>query len=116
MKQRLSLFLILPLMFLGCAHHEEIAIDAEVPTYVPPEVPVATIPDEWAAALEAEEARERESEVASFVVKGLIGAGLSAIFRDKESRREKRWKRSRERKILVKKGYIDEDSPAPSWY
>ena len=99
--------------FCQCAHqetHVELTPTLK-PEYQPPHMPIATALDD-----EAEEARreaERRDEigrgVTSFILEGLF----SAVFGTDKERREKRWKKSRKRKTLVKKGYIDKDDGPP---
>lgn len=90
------------------------------PEYQPPHMPIATALDD-----EAEEARreaERRDEVGGgvtgFIIDALFSVATTAIFgsSDEEDRREKRWKKSRKRKILVKKGYIDKDDAPPKGF
>lgn len=99
--------------FCQCAH-QETSLESEPigkPEYQPPHMPIATALND-----EAEEARrdqvhrdEASSSISSAILSGLVDVAFAAIF----GTREERWRKSRKRKILVKKGYIDKDDGPP---
>lgn len=103
-----------------CAHQEVALEDPTLtPEYKPPPLLVATVPDDEAELQRRAEAKraERNEGIASFIFDGLVSTASAAIFGTDKERREKRWKKSRKRKILVKKGYLDkDDGPLPEGY
>ena len=107
----LSLIALIICSLMSCAH-QEVLLDQE-PEYVPPELPIVTQPEEAVSALKEERRKEVVCSIADGLFSGLIGAALSKAIGSDDEGREKRWKRSRKRKILVKKGYIDKDASAP---
>lgn len=113
-RSLLALAAITTLGFCQCAH-QETSFESEPagkPQYQPPHMPIATaLSDEAEEARRAQEHRDEvSSKVGSAIFSGLVDVAFGAIF----GTREERWRKSRKRKILVKKGYIDKDDDPPS--
>ena len=103
--------------FCQCAHQEPV-LDSKaplIPSYQPPPLIIGTAPDdaaEFRRRAEVEQ-KERTDSILSFIFDGVS----EALFGTDEDRREKRWEKSRKRKILVKKGYLEPgDGPPPEGF
>lgn len=67
---------------------------------------------------EGDEDSEEDDKEDDFNIIGvLLDVAFASVFGSKKERREKQWTKSRQRKILVNKGYIDKDAgPPPEGY
>lgn len=92
------------------------------PEYQPPHMPIATaLDDESELERRAEQSRaelereEKVDKVASFLFDAIASVVSATIFGSQtdEEKREKRWRKSHKRKMLTKKGYINNDDGPP---
>ena len=87
------------------------------PEYQPPHMPIATaLDDESELERRAElEREEKVDKVASFLFDAIASVVSATIFGSQtdEEKREKRWRKSHKRKMLAKKGYINNDDGPP---